>query len=156
MSDLGEATIGRLVAELTSGGAAGEAAWTELKVMGAGVIPHLAAAFGRTRRWQGRTALLFYTISYARQTDAAIDLALRALGDRSYMVRYRACMVLAYSLRSDVLSQLQALTTHVDERTRADARAAIDAIESQNHHLFVDRDHSGHSFWHVNPGDTTR
>jgi hypothetical protein len=45
------------------------------------------------------------------------------------------------------------LLRHSDADTVADAKAAIDAIRSRNHHYFVDRSHSGRSFWEVNSGD---
>ena len=125
------------------------AAWSELQPLGAEVVPYLAAAFPSTRTWQGRTSLVFHSIRYARTHDAAFGLGLRALADRSFMVRYRACMLLAYSLRTAALPQLRELLHHTDHRTREDAAAAIDAIEHQNHHLFIDRDHSGRVTWTV-------
>jgi hypothetical protein len=76
-----------------------------------------------------------------------------ALGHRSYMVRYRACMVLAYSLRREAISALQSLLQHADARTREDAVRALDAIQHQNHHYFVDTQHSGRTFWVVNETD---
>lgn len=45
------------------------------------------------------------------------------------------------------------LPVRVAPTTAEDAAAAIDAIERQNHHLFVDRDHSGRVRWSVNPDD---
>lgn len=50
---------------------------------------------------------------------------------------------MAYLLRTDQLSYLRQAGSESDEQTRADIEAAIDAIENQNHHYFVDRDHSG-------------
>jgi hypothetical protein len=41
----------------------------------------------------------------------------------------------------------------VSAKTPADAVAAIEAILKKNHHLFVDRSHSGKTFWQVNAGD---
>jgi len=69
------------------------------------------------------------------------------------MVRYRACGLLAYSLRRDAIGPLKTLLNHRDPRTLADASAAITAIEKQNHHLFIDRDASGRTRWVVNEGD---
>ena len=60
---------------------------------------------------------------------------------------------LAYALRADALPALEALRQHADARTREDADRAIDAIRNQKHHYFVDRDHSGRSFWVVNEAD---
>jgi hypothetical protein len=87
-----------LVARLDSSNAADEgAAWSELKPIGAAVVPYLVAAFTEATRWQERVSLAFRTVE--------------------------------------------------------DARAAIDAIARKNHHYFVDRTHSGRSFWVVNPED---
>ena len=66
------------------------------------------------------------------------------------MVRYRACGLLAYSQRAEALAHLEPLLSHRDARTVEDARAAIDAVQSKNHHYFGDRSHSGRTFWHVN------
>jgi hypothetical protein len=93
-------------------------------------------------------------------TDDAIPAAVRRLDttriadeEAAWSVRYRACGLLAYSLRADALPELEPLLGHRDQRTVEDARAAIDAIRSHNHHFFVDRGHSGRSFWEVNKGD---
>ena len=146
--------ISALVATLAAGGPAADAAALELRDFGPAVVPALAAAYETTGRWQGRAALLFHAIRYARTSDAAVALGKRALTDRATIVRYRACGLLAYSLRRDVLPDLRPLLAHADAPTRADAAAAITAIERGNHHRFIDRDGSGNSFWHVNPGDT--
>jgi hypothetical protein len=39
------------------------------------------------------------------------------------------------------------IRAHADRRTVEDARAAIDAIKSENHNFFKDRDHSGKILW---------
>lgn len=149
-----ESRIHQLVARLDSANSADEAeAWSELKPLGEAVVPHLANFFPRARRWQQRVSLVFHAIRYARQSDAAVQLGLIALNDRSYMVRYRACGLLAYSLRADARPALQKLLTHEDARTVEDARAAVDAVSHKNHHYFVDRTHTGRSFWVVNPED---
>lgn len=130
-----------------------EDAWQVLKVLGADVCPYLLAAYPNFKRWQGRVSLVFHSISYARVREEAFQLGLLALGDRSSLVRYRACSILAYSLRKDALPPLKALLTHEDVKTREDAAAAINAIQAKNHHLFVDRDRTGRSFWIVNEED---
>lgn len=85
--------------------------------------------------------------------DAWEKLRHLGLADRSYMVRYRACGLLAYSLRREALPPLQTLSAHADRRTAEDAAAAIDAIEHRNHDYFADRGHTGRSFWAVNDSD---
>jgi hypothetical protein len=130
-----------------------EAAWSVLRPLGREVVPLLLDAFPTFRTWQGRTALVFHAIRHARTSEEAFRIGVLACRDRSTMVRHRACGLLAYSLRPDALPHLEPLLDHRDPRTVEDARAAIDAIRSQNHHYFVDRDHSGRSFWEVNEGD---
>jgi len=154
--DLSESEIRRLVAEVAASGAGGEAAWDALRPLGAAVAPYLLEAYPAAGRWQGRTALVFHAIRFARTSEAAYALGLRALEDRSYMVRYRACMVLAYALRADAEPALVALLRHADARTREDAARALDAIRHRNHHYFVDPTHGGRSFWVVNESDARR
>jgi hypothetical protein len=150
---LAEQRARELAEVVATASAESEAAWQDLKVLGADVVPFLAEAFPKTRTWQGRVALVFHCIRFARSSASAFDLGLRGLQDKSYMVRYRACGVLAYSLRRDALPHLKLLLAHRDKRTIEDAAAAIAAITSQNHHRFVDRSNSGSTFWEVNPGD---
>jgi hypothetical protein len=130
-----------------------QSAWQQLRPLGERVVPFLLEYFPRARAWQGRAALVFHSIRYARRSDAAFQLGLEGVRDRSWFVRHRACALLAYSLRRDALPELRPLLKHADARTVADARAAIDAIESQNHHLFQDRTHTGRVFWQVEEGD---
>ena len=130
-----------------------EEAWTELKPLGEEVVRHLAKAYPQMKKAQARVACVFHAMGFARTSDAAFQLGVTALSDRATLVRYRACGLLAYSLRRDAVPHLKALLRHDDAETAADARAAIDAIERKNHHFFVDRKHSGSTFWDVNPGD---
>jgi hypothetical protein len=128
-------------------------AWAHLRDLGVAIVPYLAEAYGSFRKWQGRAALVFHSIRYARVSEDAFRLGLEALSDKSSHVRHRACGLLAYSLNRAALAHLGPLLQGADARTVDDARAAIDAITHQNHHYFVDRDHSGRSRWQVNEGD---
>lgn len=149
-----DARIRELVGKLdTAKALEGENAWEELKPLGAAVVPFLAEFYPKARKWQGRAALIFHAMAYARTSETAFQLGLAALKDKATIVRYRACGVCAYSLRSEAIAPLKQLLQHPDSQTVADARAAIDAIQHRNHHYFMDRDHSGRSFWEVNPGD---
>ncbi len=130
-----------------------EEAWVQLKPLGQDVVPYLAEFYPEARKWQGRTSLLFHSVRYARTSEAAFQLGLAGLRDKAYVARYRACGLLAYSLRKDALPYLEELLHHSDSKTATDAKAAIDAIRKENHHYFIDRTHSGKSFWDVNPGD---
>ena len=130
-----------------------EEIWNELRPFGEAVVPYLREAYPRFRKWQGRVALVYHSIRFARVSEDAFQLGLAALADRATLVRYRACSLLAYSLRDDAIEPLERTLDHPDAETVADAAAALDAIRNRNHHLFVDRSHSGRSFWSVNPGD---
>lgn len=130
-----------------------EAAWNLLRPLGKEVVPYLREAYPSFKKWQGRVSLIFHSIRYARDSEDAFLLGVTATKDKASLVRYRACSLLAYSLRKDALSALQALLGHADAKTVEDAKAAIDAIRSQNHHYFVDRDHLGGAAWIVNEVD---
>jgi HEAT repeat protein len=130
-----------------------ETVWSELRPLGESVVPYLAEAYPKMRTSQGRRSCVFHSIRYARLSEAAFQLGLAALQDRATLVRYRACCLLAYSLRQDAIPHLSKLLQHNDPKTVADARAAIDAIKNQNHHYFMDRDHRGKTSWVVNPED---
>jgi len=117
------------------------------------LVPTLAVAYPKVRHSEGRVAILFWLPRFARQRSDVVALACLALRDRAYLARNNACGILAYSLREDVIGELEVLLTHPHSETRADAAAAIDAIRSKNHHYFVDRKHTGSTFWGVNPGD---
>ena len=130
-----------------------EAAWGRLRPLRERVVPYLLDAYPSTRKWQGRVALVYHCVRYARTSEAAFRLGLAACGDKATLVRYRACGLLAYSLRDDALPALEALLEHRDGRTAEDAAAAIDAIRGRNHHYFIDRHHTGHIFWRVGDDD---
>ncbi|HET7307125.1 MAG TPA: hypothetical protein VFK24_04840 [Gammaproteobacteria bacterium] len=117
------------------------------------LIPLLVEAYPHIRRSAGRASILFWLVRFARTHPAVVSLATSALSDRAYLVREYACSILAYSLRREVLPQLTSLQAHPDQRTRAAAAAAVDAISHNNHHYFVDREHTGNTFWGVNSGD---
>jgi hypothetical protein len=120
------------------------------------LIPLLASAYPLIRCCSGRARILFWLPRYARKHQEVVSLALSALADRSYIVREYACSILAYSLRPDVIPQLTSLQAHPDLKTRTAAAAAIDSISSKNHHYFVDRKHSGSTFWGASQGDVPK
>jgi HEAT repeat protein len=95
---------------------------------------------------------VFHAIRFGRTHPEAFELGIQALKDTATLVRYRACGLLAYSLRREAIPYLKELLQHEDPKTVEDAKAAIDAIQHRNHHYFVDRSHSGHMFWQVDEG----
>jgi hypothetical protein len=150
-------TIRALVASFdTRDSAVRDAAWEQLRGLGERVIPFFEDFFPRAKRLEARRDIAFHCIQYARTSESAFRIGVAAIGDRSTVVRYRGCCILAYSQRRDALPTLQALLGHSDVKTADDAKAAIDAIRSRNHHYFIDRGHSGRMFWQVHPSDTMR
>lgn len=146
--------IRALVARLDSRGEREkDEAWSELRSLGADVVPHLRAAYPGFTHGEGRVALVYHAIRYARVSEDAFQLGLAGLGDRSKVVRYRACALLAYSLRKDAIEPLRRMRDDPDWQVRQSARAAEFAIQEKNHHLFVDRRGAGATAWQVNPGD---
>ena len=133
----------------TKDDAARDALWIRLREHGNRVMPFFAELFPRARWFQVRRDIAFHAIRFARLSEAAFAIGRMAVGDKSGVVRYRGCCVLAYSLRPDALPVLEEHIGHADPQTVEHVRAAIDAIESRNHHYFVDRGHSGRSFWSV-------
>lgn len=108
----------------------------------------LRAAFHASQTWKVRSACVYHAIRYARESEDAVALGLAAITDKAKGVRYRGAMLLAYSQRQDTLPALRA--AHQAFATAAgagDLEAAIDAIESQNHHYFLDRGHTGTTTW---------
>lgn len=102
------------------------------------------------KKWQIRVACVYYAIKYAKSSNDAILLGELAISDRSYVVRYRGCMLLAYAQHKEALGILKAkLSTKPDQATVSDLEAAIDAIENNNHHYFVDRKHTGKMFLNI-------
>ena len=112
------------------------------------LAPAYERIFCRITRYAGRMNILFRLVPYARERSSISALAVRALQDKSRQVRHHACAALAYALDTDKINKLSPLQEHPDRRTREYAEAAIDAIESGNHHYFADRNHSGKVFWH--------
>ncbi|SFR86601.1 hypothetical protein SAMN05216570_0120 [Dyella sp. OK004] len=133
-----------------------EDVWQKLKPLGALVVPHFLEAYPKFRQARARVSLLFYATGFARISEEAFQLGVLGCKDRASLVRYRACGLLAYSLRPDALPTLHDLLTHTDKKTVEDAVAAMDAIRSGNYHYFIDRSHSGKTFWEVNRGDIPR
>ncbi|HEX6699182.1 MAG TPA: HEAT repeat domain-containing protein [Gaiellaceae bacterium] len=127
--------------------------WADLKHLGNRAVPYLAEYYPHAKKWQARATLVVWATPYARTSEDAFQLGLRACRDRARLVRHRACELLAYSLRKDALPTLRGLLDHPDPTTRDDAQAAIDAIVNRNHNLVRDRDHSGRVFWVVWPED---
>ena len=121
----------------------------ELEKLGVDLPKVLLAHYRKSGAWRARVSCVFFAVPYARTSDDAVQLGIEALKDRSRIVRYRACSLLAYSFRDNALPYLRALLNHSDSSTVEDACAGIDCIEHKNHHWFMDRGHTGRLEWAV-------
>ncbi|MHA3980042.1 HEAT repeat domain-containing protein [Halovulum sp. GXIMD14794] len=126
-----------------------ETAREALLPLGPAIFPAALQVYPRLRGFKARTALVYTAMKFAQVEPDAVTLALSALEDRSAPVRYRACMLLSVAGRRDTLPALRTLLHHPKDETRADAGAAIRAIERGNPHLFVDRTGSGRVHLHI-------
>lgn len=125
------------------------ATWVQLSFLGGAVVPLLVDAYDTAKLGEGRTAILFYLISYGRTNPEVRALAERALADRSRMARRRACEVLAYGLDPASIPALEAASrASQDDETRQNISLAIKAIRTQNHNAM----HPGVN-WIVRPED---
>ena len=140
-----------LVMELDNAkGGASDETWQKLQTVGADIAAYYLEAYPRFKKWQGRVELVCGVTKYSRTKDEAFRLGVLALADKAAIVRYRACGVLAYSLRRDAIPFLETLLSHPTKDTAEHAAAAIDAINHQNHNYFIDRSHTGRGFWVIN------
>ena len=90
--EMTEEEIRACVAEMdTTDSRRAESAWLKIRHLDQGVVPFLAEAFPAFRKWQGRVALVFHAIRYARSSDIAFQLGLAALQDRATLERSRRC-----------------------------------------------------------------
>lgn len=124
-----------------------DAAWELAESMGVDLVPALAEAFPLIRKSGGRSSIMRYVGRFSRENEIAFKMGIVAASDRAYVVRHYGCATLAYSLRADALPTLKSLLQHEDNRTKEDAKAAIDAIRRQNHNFFRDRQHTGRILW---------
>jgi hypothetical protein len=123
----------------------------KLKLLGDELPRLLLEKYQSSRKWQVRSSCVYHSIRLARGNENAFSIGIEALRDKSKVVRYRACMLLAYSLNISALPMLEDLKLNTaDRETKADAIAAIDAITNKNSNFFVDREHSGNISLNVN------
>lgn len=111
--------------------------------LGSRLPSYLLCRFRVTKKWGSRSSLVYHAVRYAKDCDEAVELGLLAAQDKSKVVRYRGCMLLACSLRRDLVPKLLEIMSQFPADSSPDMLAALDAIEHQNQNYFVDRDHSG-------------
>jgi len=143
--------IKKLVMQLGSSGKVldEEKIWVKLKPVGEKIVYYFLEAYPKAKKMESRRAYMFHSIKYARTNKEALQLGILGLKDKSAIVRYRACQILAYSLKKEVLPFLEKALSHKDSKTIEDVKATINAIKKRNHHLFFDRDNSGKIKWFV-------
>src|SRR5262245_32541916 len=81
-----------------------DAAWQQLRNLGERVLPFFEDFFPRAKRFEARRDMAFHCIRYARTSESAFRIGVSAIADRSSIVRYRGCGILAYSQRRDALA----------------------------------------------------
>jgi len=113
----------------------------ELSVLGVEFPKLLLEKYRNSKKWGERASCLYHASKYAVSSPHAFELGIEALGDKSKVVRYRACLLLAIAQKSEAIKPLGTLIS--DPESSDDAKAAIDAIEQKNHHYFADRERSG-------------
>jgi hypothetical protein len=105
---------------------------------------YLADYYERSKRFGARAACVFHCVAYARTSESAFLLGIKATEDKSVVVRYRAALLLAVAQRDQATPALQAmLNRHAGGASARDAAAALQAITMKNPNLFVDRENSG-------------
>ena len=144
--------VDELLEKLDGSGSNAEfAAAARLRELGQELPRLLLQKFRSAKTWQARTSYVYHALKYARESEDAVTLGREALKDRSKAVRYRGAMLLACSLRKDLLPELRnALESWRGRPSEADVRAAIDAIENQNQNYFIDRQHTGRMVLRIN------
>ena len=134
-------------------GSGGDREWSavrELRCLGSEFPKILRSRFHTARSWKVRSACVYHAMRYARESEDAVVLGISAISDKAKGVRYRGAMLLAYSQRTAALPALHAAHQAYSSTGDADdLAAAIDAIQSQNHHYFLDRAHTGNTTWEV-------
>ena len=145
MNEHSELATARLLDRLDGSGSDDE--WVAVRELrsslGDSLPKYLLDRFCTAKKWVERSSYVFHATRYARRSREAIALGKLAVRDKSKVVRYRGCMLLAYSLDRNLLPELERLLGSSQADSRADIAAALDAIEQQNENYFVDRDHSG-------------
>lgn len=124
-------------------GSGSEAEWRAVKELrDREDLPELLLEHYRTaKNWGTRAACIYHSIRYAQESQAAFDLGVTALNDRSKVVRYRAAMLLAVAQRPDAIPWLERMVA--SGNSMKDGQAAIAAIRDENPDRYVDRDGSG-------------
>lgn len=128
-------------------GSGSDEEWNAVKVLhtslGNQFPSYLLQRFRGAKKWGSRSSLIYHATKYAKVSEKAVELGLLAIKDKSKVVRYRGCLLLACAQSKEILSELRQALNVTSNDTKLDILAAIDAIEHQNQNYFVDRDHSG-------------
>ena len=136
-SELPETEIRRLVGEIAAGSPSAEAAWQRLRELGSAVAPYLLEAYPGARRWQGRTALVFHAIRFARVSGSRVCARLpgRWKTSPTWSATGRAWCSRIPSAPISILA-LHALLQHADARTPGRCRSCARRHSTPKPELF--------------------
>jgi hypothetical protein len=135
MESVSSTEVATLLAELDGSGSDRElGAVTKLHdMLGKDFPRYLLQKYTVSKDRAVRGSCVYHATKYAKFSEDAISLARLALQDKSQLVRYGACTLLAYSLRKDLLLELHEILATTPKNSKEDVLAAIDAIANQNH-----------------------
>lgn len=98
--------------------------------------------YSQSKSFSARAACVYHSVRYAKTSKSALELGLRAVLDRSKIVRYRAAMLLVVAQSPVAIPALEAMKEKW-KASASDAEAAIAALNSGNPNRFVDRENTG-------------
>ena len=101
----------------------------KLKDQGVDIPELLAKRYEVSRRWSDRALCLSHCVEYAKTNEAAYQLGILALKDRSRTVRRTACTLLSIAQRKEAIEHLERLLS--DDAIKADAEAVIGTLAKQ-------------------------
>ena len=107
---------------------------------------HLLEFYKVSSKRNIRATCVYFCFDLAKTSADAKKLGLLALADKSQLVRYRACQLLAFSQDKSLLKAMELARENISKNSISDLDAAMDAIASQNQHYFKDRQHTGKIF----------
>lgn len=118
--------------------------------LGAELPTYLRQKYHKETKKNARMACLLLSLQYARDSEEAYKLGIDALDDRYKDVVGLAGCLLAISLRKEALPVLSRFAEEAKvEECKDYALRAIDAIEHQNSHYYLDVEHTGKAFLRV-------
>ena len=122
-----------------------------LERIGEEIIEFCEKYYCKTSKADFRNDLLRFVIRYAQSNKDATNLAVKALNDKSKIVRESAIAVIANSLDKNLITILNDKKNCL-KGNETDIENAINAIMKENHHLY----YPNHDTWHITKDDLSR